>query len=64
MVEVATAIPAFIGYTEKASRNGKSLVNEPTRITSYADYLELFGGGFSPKFTLEDPKPGDRNLFH
>lgn len=63
VVEVATAIPAFIGYTEKASRNGKSLVNEPTRITSYADYLELFGGGFSPKFTLEDPKPGDRNLF-
>ena len=22
---VATAVPAFIGYTEKASRNGKSL---------------------------------------
>ena len=52
VVEVATAIPAFIGYTEKASRNGKSLVNKPTRITSFAEYLLLFGGAFSPKFKL------------
>lgn len=52
VVEVATAIPAFIGYTEKASRNGKSLVNIPTRITSFAEYVELFGGGFSPKFEI------------
>ncbi|MBN3582476.1 phage tail sheath family protein [Algoriphagus aestuarii] len=62
VVEVATAIPAFVGYTEKASRNGKSLLNQPTRITSFADYLELFGGAFNPKFTLTDPQPGDRNL--
>ncbi|WP_430933090.1 phage tail sheath C-terminal domain-containing protein [Saccharicrinis sp. 156] len=52
VVEVATAIPAFIGYTEKATRNGKSLVNIPTRITSFADYLELFGGSISPMFKL------------
>jgi phage tail sheath protein FI len=52
VVEVATAIPAFIGYTEKASRNGKSLVNQPVRITSHAEYLQLFGGAFNPKFTL------------
>lgn len=52
VVEVATAIPAFIGYTERASRNGKSLVNQPVRITSHAEYLQLFGGAFSPKFTL------------
>ncbi len=61
VVEVATAIPAFVGYTERASRNGKSLVNIPTRITSFADYLELFGGAFDPRFTLEDSKNGDRN---
>lgn len=62
VVEVATAIPAFIGYTEKASRNGKSLINQPTRVTSFADYLSLFGGGFSPTFKLEDPNPEDKNM--
>ncbi len=60
VVEVATAIPAFIGYTEKASRNGKSLVNKPTRITSFAEYLLLFGGAFSPKFTLEPVAEGTK----
>jgi uncharacterized protein len=62
IVEVATAIPAFIGYTEKASRNGKSLVNTPTRITSLAEYSELFGGGFSPIFNFIDPQDGDRAI--
>jgi phage tail sheath protein FI len=52
VVEVATAIPAFIGYTERASRNGQSLKNNPTRINSFADYLVLFGGAFEPKFTI------------
>lgn len=61
VVEVSTAIPAFVGYTERASKNGKSLVNKPTRITSFADYLELFGGGFNPKFTLDDTQAGDKN---
>src|SRR5262245_38801303 len=42
---VETAIPAFIGYTEKAIRNGQSLVNQPTRIESIAEYELLFGGG-------------------
>ncbi|MCI5209127.1 MAG: phage tail protein [Candidatus Electrothrix sp. ATG2] len=42
---VETAIPAFIGYTEKAVRNGESLTNKPTRIESIAEYEEIFGGG-------------------
>jgi hypothetical protein len=64
VVEVATAIPAFIGYTEKASRNGKSLVNQPVRITSHAEYLQLFGGAFSPRFTLSilDGKPNNHKI--
>ena len=40
---VATAVPAFIGYTEKASRNGKSLNNSPTHITSMLEYHQMFG---------------------
>lgn len=54
---VATAVPVFIGYTEKAERNGKSLVHKPTRIASFAEYLEHFGSGFKPRFTLEEPDP-------
>ena len=59
VVEVATAVPAFIGYTEKAERNGKSLVNQPTRITSFAEYFQFFGGAFKPMFTLDEIKEGD-----
>lgn len=51
VVEVATAIPAFIGYTEKAEYNGKGLTNKPFRITSFAEYLNIFGGAPSVRFT-------------
>jgi phage tail sheath protein FI len=43
VAEVETAIPAFIGYTEKATFNGKSLILEPTRIASLLEYEQLFG---------------------
>ena len=42
---VATAIPAFIGYTEFG------LTNIPTRITSMLEYEKLFGGAYK-KSTL------------
>src|SRR5437868_5967419 len=42
---VETAIPAFIGYTEKAIRNGETLLLKPVRIESIAEYEEIFGGG-------------------
>ncbi|HUA32161.1 MAG TPA: phage tail sheath C-terminal domain-containing protein [Candidatus Binataceae bacterium] len=50
VVEVATAVPAFIGYTEKADDKGKSLKNVPWRISSRAEFLTYFGG--SPKATF------------
>ena len=43
IAEVETAIPAFIGYTEKASFNGIDLVKKPTRITSLLEYETIFG---------------------
>lgn len=58
VIEVATAIPAFIGYTEKAARNGKSLVKQPVRITSFQEYLLLFGGAFNPMFKLDTVTEG------
>ena len=55
VVEVATAIPAFIGYTEKAEYNGKDLTNKPFRITSFAEYLNVFGKAPSARFTYKVP---------
>lgn len=54
---VETAIPVFIGYTEKAEWNGKSLLEKPTRVTSFAEFVERFGGAFNAKFSIADPDP-------
>ena len=44
IAQVETAIPAFIGYTEKAEdQRGNSLVMEPKRITSLLEYERFFG---------------------
>lgn len=52
VVEVATAVPAFIGYTEKAAIGAKSLKNVPWRITSMSEFRSFFGGAPKPAFTL------------
>jgi len=52
VVPVSTAIPAFIGYTQRAARGNKPLTNVPTRITSLAEYEELFGGAPKTTFTI------------
>lgn len=44
VAQVETAIPAFIGYTEKAEKNGESLINTPTRISSMIEFIQYFGG--------------------
>jgi uncharacterized protein len=51
--EVSTAVPAFIGYTEKALNGGKSLKNRPWRITSLAEYHQYFGGAPTSKFKID-----------
>lgn len=52
VAEVATAIPAFIGYTEFATQITPSdLVNKPTRIKSLLEYEALFGKGPSISVT-------------
>ncbi|HZV69397.1 MAG TPA: phage tail sheath C-terminal domain-containing protein [Saprospiraceae bacterium] len=40
---VETAIPAFIGYTEKAARGKKDLTLVPTLINSLLEFEDLFG---------------------
>lgn len=46
--QVPTAVPAFIGYTERAVKHGKNLVNAPVHISSLLEYQEIFGGACSP----------------
>ena len=53
VVPVATAVPAFIGYTQKALRGTKSLKNVPTRISSFADFEQFFGGAPKTLFNLK-----------
>ena len=63
VVEVATAVPAFIGYTEKAEFKGKNLTNIPTRITSLTEFIQHFGQGPATAFAFakeaEGAKPED-----
>jgi phage tail sheath protein FI len=56
VVEVATAVPAFIGYTQMADNKGKSLSNKPWRITSMADFHNYYGGGPAEQFTFAKAK--------
>ncbi len=45
VAQVETAIPAFIGYTEIAEKNGKPITG-PVRISSMLDYETFFGGPY------------------
>lgn len=70
VAEVETAIPAFIGYTEKAERNGENLypdlVNnvfpKPIKIGSLLDYQRFFGGPPSPRSLVVDLDSGNNPL--
>ncbi|SDI23098.1 hypothetical protein SAMN05421846_105122 [Chryseobacterium taeanense] len=48
VAQVETAIPAFIGYTEKGPKN------EPTRISSMLEYETIFGEANKESFTITE----------
>jgi hypothetical protein len=48
VAQVETAIPAFIGYTEKAERAGESLTGKPIRINSLIEFVQYYGGDINP----------------
>jgi len=56
IAQVPTAIPAFIGYTEKAILKGKPLT-EPLLINSMAEYREHFGGGPLDRYPIMEVIP-------
>jgi uncharacterized protein len=43
VVPVATAVPAFIGYTARASYNGKSYSQAAVRIESFPQFMAYYG---------------------
>ena len=50
---VETAIPAFIGYTAIAEKDGESLNLVPTRISSMLEYESYFGGPNNESIVIE-----------
>ena len=53
VVEAPTAIPAFIGYTERAVNGNDDLTNVPWKISSMTEYIQYFGGGPDLKFEVD-----------
>src|SRR5690606_40680894 len=62
VAQVETAIPAFIGHTQKAENElGESLMNKPTKIFSLKEYEQFFGGPENQsdiKVTVNQTKEG------
>jgi len=55
IAQVATAVPAFIGYTQDDTKlQPGDLHMLPTRITSLLEYLQYFGNGPDPGITEVD----------
>ena len=48
VAQVETAIPAFIGYTERARKVDDDLHNRPTRIHNFAEYQQYYGAPDAP----------------
>ncbi|WP_050478917.1 phage tail sheath family protein [Herbaspirillum rhizosphaerae] len=53
VVEVATAVPAFVGYTEFADNKGTSLAGKAWRITSMAEFHAYFGSAPKSTFSIK-----------
>ncbi|WP_295454433.1 phage tail sheath C-terminal domain-containing protein [uncultured Thiodictyon sp.] len=45
-------MPAFIGYTEKAEISGQPVYLKPVKISSLADYTEIFGFAYQPTYDI------------
>lgn len=63
VVEVATAVPAFIGYTARADDRGKPLKLTPKRISSMAEFVQYFGGPPQASFEIRQAKADEDASF-
>nr|WP_294482131.1 phage tail sheath C-terminal domain-containing protein [uncultured Bacteroides sp.] len=51
-IEAKTAIPVFIGLTEKAQNGNEYLLNKPVKIKTMSEYFDYFGGAKKYKFNV------------
>ncbi|UZD21715.1 phage tail sheath subtilisin-like domain-containing protein [Algoriphagus halophytocola] len=59
---VATAIPAFVGYTAQREKNGETIpINKPVRVTSYLEYKEIFGESYPEDYGITLTLDADGN---
>lgn len=58
VVQVATAVPVFIGFTERAEINGKSFHMKPVHISSLSEFEVFFGKAPVPVFTVKAAEKG------
>ena len=61
IVGIETAVPAFIGYTEKATLSGKSVPLQPVLVGSMAEFEEVFGSEYDTLYDINavpSPLPG------
>jgi uncharacterized protein len=61
VVGVGTAVPAFVGYTEKAEMSGKPVYLKPIRIGSLADYEQIFGFHYRPTYRITPATPSQKD---
>lgn len=74
VVPVATAVPAFVGYTPQVEYEGKSYFKKPVKITSFAEFQAIYclpnpappadpAKQYSPQYYLveskDQPEKGD-----
>ena len=57
-----SAIPAFIGYTEKAIDGTTSLLNVPRKISSPEEYITFYGGAHIPVYAIEKADPDKTDI--
>ncbi len=63
VAEVATAIPAFVGYTEKAvNADLQSLANQAVKISSLLEYISLYGGPYDVLSYTITTDPGNVSI--
>ena len=64
IVEAETAIPVFIGLTEKTLDGTESLLERPIRISSMTEYEKYFGGPQAHSYTVSvTDSPADKAVY-
>ena len=49
---ISTAVPAFIGFTEKAVKGGKSISDMAIRVSTLLEFKEVYGGAQKSEFEV------------